>query len=172
MAAVSHWTHIVLIGMPGSGKSTLGVLLAKRLGMRFVDTDLEIQARQGRRLQEIIDRDGLEAMRRLERQVLLELSPAGCVVATGGSAIYYEDAMVHLADGGCVVYLRASLATLVSRIGDMNSRGMVIQPGMTFEQLFAQRQPLYEKYAQATLDCDAAGHEELLAALVRLVEGP
>jgi shikimate kinase len=132
-------SNIVLIGMPGSGKSTVGVLLAKQTGKAFVDTDLLIQSRTGGTLQDIVNRDGYLELRRIEEQVLLGLDLSDHVIATGGSAVYSEAAMGHLQAGGTVVFLRVSLATLRQRVGDYETRGLAKRPDQTIEDLFAER---------------------------------
>lgn len=144
--------NITLIGMPGVGKSTVGVVLAKALGLAFVDTDLVIQEKTGMLLQEIIDTKGLEAFAQIEEDVLSELSVTGSVVATGGSAVYSDKAMKHLAASGPVVYLRASCEEIISRINNLSSRGIALKPGYTLETLYEERVPLYEKYADITVD--------------------
>jgi shikimate kinase len=160
---------IILIGMPGCGKSTLGVLLAKRLARPFVDTDLLIQAGAARPLQQIIDQGGLDAFRALERQCLLQLDPGPAVVATGGSAVYYPDAMAHLAARGTIVYLRVGLPALRERLSDLSDRGLVIEPGLSFEKLYHQRLELYESYAQITVDCDGISHAQAVRRITAAV---
>jgi shikimate kinase len=135
-------TNIVLIGMPGAGKSTVGVVLAKRLGFDFLDTDVLIQARQGRRLQEIINSEGLLAFRQIEEAALISLPCRHTVIATGGSAVYSEAGMGALKAYGTIVFLDIPLEDLMLRICDMDTRGMVIDPGETFPDLHARRLPL------------------------------
>lgn len=145
--------NVVLIGMPGAGKSTVGVVLAKRLGLAFVDVDLVIQSRSGRRLQQIIDSDGLAAFRALEEATLLDLA-AGVtrsVIATGGSAVYSDSGMAALQRSGTLVFLDAPLALLEARISDMDRRGLVIDPGESFAELYARRLPLYRRWADLTI---------------------
>ncbi len=160
--------------MPGSGKSTVGVLLAKRTGRSFVDTDVLIQAATGRSLQEIVDRDGYLELRRIEEEMLLGLDLRGHVIATGGSAVYSETAMRHLGAGGTVVLLRTGLATLRERVTDYESRGLAKRPDQTLEDLFAERSILYEKFADTAVDCDGLCHEKVCTAVreaVRAVSG-
>lgn len=139
--------NIVLIGMPGSGKSTVGVVLAKAAALAFVDTDLLIQAHAGTSLQSIVDNDGYEALRRVEEQVLCNLTVTGHVIATGGSAVYSERAMQHLKRNSMIVFLDISLATVRQRIGDFSLRGISKRPDQTLEELFAERRELYTRYA-------------------------
>ena len=145
-------SNIILIGMPGAGKSTVGVILAKRLGYGFVDTDLLIQTRVGKNLQAIINEDGLDAFRRIEEEVLLALEVQHTVIATGGSAVYSPAAMKSLKQSGTTVFINSPLQTLQARIADMSTRGMVITPGESFASLFIERNPLYRKYADLIVD--------------------
>jgi len=160
-------TNIVLIGMPGAGKSTVGVVLAKRLGFDFLDTDVLIQARQGHRLQEIINADGLAAFRQIEEASLLSLSCRRTVIATGGSAVYSEAGMAALKRRGTLVFLDLPLAELQQRVRDMDTRGMVIDPGESFADLFTHRRPLYQRWAELTVDGRGKSVEDLAVAIVR-----
>ncbi|MFO7577363.1 MAG: shikimate kinase [Pelovirga sp.] len=157
--------NIVLIGMPGAGKSTTGVILAKRIGFDFIDTDLLIQARTGLRLQQIIDTQGLPRFREIEEQTLEELTAEGAVIATGGSVIYCPRGMAALAGRGLFVYLQVPLALLEQRLADMGQRGLVMHKGQTLEHLYRQRVPLYQKYADLTQDCAGLSAEEVATAL-------
>jgi len=161
--------NVVLIGMPGAGKSTCGVLLAKVTGRPFIDTDVWIQTLEGCRLQEIIDGRGLPAMRAVEEQRVLELDVRGHVVATGGSVVYSEPAMRHLKAAGEVVFLEVGVAALHARLGDAAERGIVRAPGQSFDELYAERLPLYRRYADHIVDCNGLDHEgvveQVLAAL-------
>ncbi len=161
-------SNVVLIGMPGAGKSTIGVVLAKRLGLDFVDSDLVLQSRAGRRLQEIIATDGMEALRRLEEEVLLQL--AGCrrtVIATGGSAVYSAGGMKALLRHGRTVFLHAPLELLERRIDDMDQRGLVLDPGETFPALFRHRQSLYHHYADLEISVADKSVEIIATEIVR-----
>jgi len=157
--------NIVLIGMPGAGKSTVGVILAKRLGFEFIDTDLLIQSRTGLRLQEIIDTQGLPRFREIEEQTLIDLNTQHSVIATGGSVIYCPKGMAALAVKGFFVYLQVPLAALEQRLADMGQRGLVMHKGQTLAHLYQQRVPLYEKYAQLTQDCTDLNAEQVAGAL-------
>lgn len=158
--------NIVLIGMPGAGKSTVGVLLAKTTSRAFVDTDLVIQAAEGRRLQEILDRRGIDAFRKLEARHVLALAPQHAVVATGGSVVYAAEAMHHLAVDGVVVFLNVSLPVLRERLTDAETRGIVAERGKTLEALYEERLPLYSRFADIEVDCDGLGH----AAVVERIQ--
>lgn len=144
--------NIILIGMPGSGKSTIGVLLAKRLGMGFIDTDILIQSASGQLLYQMIEKDGIEAFIKYEEDVLKKLVCDNCVIATGGSAVYGGAAMEHMAQLGCRVYLDLPSGVIEGRLGNISTRGVVIREGETIEQLYEERAPLYEKYADVTVD--------------------
>lgn len=143
--------NIILIGMPGAGKSTVGVLLAKRLGYNFVDTDLLLQSQQQARLQQIIREVGLAEFKRIEEEVICKVQTTHSVVATGGSVVYSERAMAHLEKLGQLVFIDVPLGQLKERVSDMDSRGLVIGPGESYEQLYIERQPLYKRYAEITI---------------------
>lgn len=145
--------NIVLIGMPGCGKSTVGVVLAKALGMDFVDSDLLIQRSQGMRLHEIIERVGDDGFRQIENQVNAEIQVDNCVIATGGSVVYGREAMEHLRSIGTVVYLELGYSHVQERLGDLHARGVSMKPGQTLHDLFEERVPLYEHWAHQTIQC-------------------
>jgi shikimate kinase len=163
-------TNLILIGMPGAGKSTVGVVLAKRLGMGFVDTDLLIQMRCGRLLQEVIDSDGLGAFRSLEEQTLREFDVCNAVVATGGSVVYSDEAMRHLANIGTLVFLDVPLHELELRLQNMSTRGLVIDPGATLADLYRERLPLYRTYADLTIDVAGKNLEQVVEAICRQLD--
>ena len=144
--------NIVLIGMPGAGKSTVGVILAKRTARDFVDTDLLIQKTEKRSLQEILDADGYLGLRRIEERVLLSMELCGHVIATGGSAVYSDAAMDHLRRVGIIVFLDVDLDAIKSRVTDFDSRGIAKRADQSFEALFEERRVLYRKYADITID--------------------
>lgn len=158
--------NVVLIGMPGSGKSTVGVLLAKRLGLGFIDTDLLIQEHAGRTLQDIVDEDGYQTLRRIEEQVLLKLDVRRQVISTGGSAVYSQPAMEHLKADGVVVFLDIPLETVLERIGDYSARGISRRPDQSLEDLFAERLELYCRAADVVIDCVGRNHEEVCDAIL------
>ena len=157
--------NIVLIGMPGSGKSTVGVVLAKRLGYRFVDSDLVIQDKKGKLLHELIEEYGREGFLDIENEVNASLEADRCVIATGGSAIYGQKAMNHLRQIGTVVYLKLSYEELKGRLGDLNERGVTLKPGQTLLDLYEERIPLYEQYAEVTVDCEHLSLREVVLSI-------
>jgi len=163
--------NIILIGMPGAGKSTVGVLLAKRLGYNFVDTDLLLQTEQRARLQEIIAEEGMERFKELEADTLCSLATTHSVVATGGSAVYSARAMDRLRALGQLVFIDIPLEELLTRIHDMDTRGLVIGPGESYEQLYLERQPLYEKFAEITISGGGMTVEAVAAAIEEQVCG-
>jgi shikimate kinase len=156
----------VLIGMPGAGKSTVGVLLAKKAARGFVDTDLLIQTSQGRTLQDIVDTDGYTVLRKIEEDVLLGLSVRNKVIATGGSAVYSDLAMAHLKADGVVVFLDVELATLERRVRDFSMRGLARRPDQSFAELFDERFALYTRYADITIKCDDLTHEQVCERII------
>ena len=164
---VGEKTNIVLIGMPGSGKSTVGVLLAKRMRKKFVDTDLFIQEQEERLLSEIIEEEGLERFIEIENEVNATLLTENSVIAPGGSAVYGKAAMQHFREIAKIVYLRLSYESVESRLGDLKKRGVAVRPGQTLFDLYKERCPLYEAYADVIVDCDDL---ELGETLERVVE--
>jgi shikimate kinase len=159
-------SNLVLIGMPGAGKSTVGVILAKLTSRDFVDTDLLIQTSQGRGLQDIVDTYGYEHLRKIEEDVLLGLSVRNSVIATGGSAVYSDGAMVHLKSGGLVIFLDADMLTLESRIHDYSTRGLAKRADQNFADMFLERFTLYTQYADITIKCAGLTHEEVCARIM------
>ena len=158
--------NIVLIGMPGSGKSTVGVILAKLTSRDFVDGDVLIQISQDRSLQDIVDTEGHMALRRIEEEVLLTLDCINHVIATGGSAAYSHAAMTHLKSNGVVIFLDVDLPTLESRIHDFDTRGLAKRPDQTFTDLFEERFALYTKYADISIQCADLTQEEVCDRIV------
>lgn len=144
--------NVTLIGMPGVGKSTVGVVLAKVLGYRFLDSDLEIQEQTGKLLHELITEHGDEGFLEIENRVNAGLQVDRSVIATGGSAVYGQEAMEHLREISTVVYLRLPYSKLKRRLGDLHQRGVVLKPGQTLKDLVDERSPLYEKYAHVIVD--------------------
>lgn len=159
-------SNIVLIGMPGAGKSTVGVLLAKETARGFVDTDLSIQEREGRSLQEILDTEGYLRLRAIEESVLLSLDLRHHVVATGGSAAYSAPAMEHLRRDGVVVFLYVAPEVLLARISNFGTRGIARRPDQSWDDLYQERLALYRRYADVTIDCGVDGHERVCARIV------
>ncbi len=159
--------NIILIGMPASGKSTVGVILAKLLGYDFIDTDLLIQRREGSRLSEIIASRGVDGFLAAEESACLSVNAEHCVIATGGSAVYSAAAMAQLKARGRVVYLKTDYETLSARLKDISGRGVVLRPGQTLEQLYAERVPLYEKYADIIVPEGEGTLEDTVASVFR-----
>ena len=153
--------NVILIGMPGVGKSTLGVLLAKTLGMTFLDTDLVIQDQKKALLRELIAQHGI---------VCAGLQAENAVIATGGSVVYEPEAMAHLREIGTVVYLKLGYKALARRLGNLKNRGVVLRPGQTLRMLYEQRIPLYETYAHITVDCGGQDIEHTLDRVLRALE--
>jgi len=165
MIVVRPLSSLVLIGMPGVGKSTLGVLLAKELGLEFVDTDILIQTREGRTLQEIIEASDYLALRRIEEQVLLSLRPEHKVIATGGSVVYSDAGMQHLKRSALVVFLDLPLRQIRLRLPDFESRGIARAPGQSLKQVFDERRELYLRYSDVQLDCRRQSPRQLVEIL-------
>lgn len=158
--------NCILIGMPGAGKSTVGVLLAKRLGVPFMDTDILIQTGEGCFLQEIIGRHGVNGFRAIEEQYLMRVPPDCGIVATGGSAVYSARAMDHLKALGPVIYLEIGLAALKARLGNLDERGVLRMPGQTIEMLYGERCPLYAKYADVTVRTREASPDRVVTTVM------
>lgn len=146
--------NITLIGMPGAGKSTVGVVLAKRMGMDFIDTDIIIQKEYNKTLSEIIDEKGIEEFKKVENDVISKLELDNTIIATGGSAVYGKEAMKHLRDISKVVYIELSEENIEDRLGDLNERGVVLEDGETLQELYDERIPLYKKYAHIIVNAD------------------
>ena len=161
---------VVLIGMPGAGKSTLGAALAARRGLSFVDTDALIEQREKQSLQEIVNQRGYLQLREIEERILLSLDCHNDVVAAGGSAVYSAKAMAHLAQLGTIVYLQVSLETLQQRIDNYESRGLARSPGQSLADLYAERSPLYARYATTIINCDGETIDALLGMLDPLID--
>lgn len=161
--------NIILIGMPGAGKSTIGVILAKVLGYQFVDADLVIQEKEGRLLHEIISQDGLERFIQIENKVNEEIDAMHTVIATGGSVIYGKEAMNHLRSIGTVVYLKISYKEISKRLGNIMQRGVVLKKGQDLAALYEERCPLYELYADIVIDCENMDIESTMETIVERV---
>ncbi len=162
-------SNLVLIGMPGSGKSTVGVILAKKTSRDFVDTDVLIQTSQKRTLQDIVDTDGYAVLRKIEEEALLGLFMQNHVIATGGSAVYSDQAMTHLKSDGILIFLDVDLATLESRVRDFSTRGIARRPDQSFAELFVERFALYTKHADITIKCDGMTQEQVCERLIEKV---
>lgn len=159
--------NIVLVGMPACGKSTVGVVLAKTMNKDFVDTDITIQQREGHTLQDIINLHGNEYFHRLEERVLLDFDGKDCVVATGGSAIYYPAAIEKFKEKGKVVYINVSLDTILERLNNIKTRGVTLKKGQTLADLYAERTPLYESRSDIVIEADGLSVEEIVEEIVR-----
>lgn len=157
--------NLILVGMPACGKSTVGVVLAKTLNKGFVDTDLLLQQREHRTLQQIIDAEGIDYFHRAEAQVLLDVDGDDLVIATGGSAIYADRAMERFRRTGKIVYLEASLATVQRRLSDIRTRGVTLEKGQTIAELYDRRTPLYRRCADWTVETDGLTVEEVVEAI-------
>jgi shikimate kinase len=162
--------NIVLIGMPGAGKSTVGVLLAKRLRFAFLDTDILIQVREGRSLQDLIRVHGTEVFCRIEENHILSLVVDAHVIAPGGSVVYRPQAMAHLKANGTLIHLDISVERLKRRLDDVDARGVVIGPGQTIEGLYAERRPLYLRYADATVETDGLTPDQVVGRLLKVFD--
>ena len=158
--------NIILIGMPSAGKSTVGVILAKTLGMNFIDTDIAIQENSRRLLQEIIDTDGPDAFKKIEEKTILSLHCHRAVIATGGGAVFSERAMEHLTQDGVVVYLKISFDEMEKRLRNITTRGIVLIAGQGLFDMYTQRIPLYEKYADITIDCSKDDFEIIVQKVI------
>ncbi len=157
--------NIILIGMPSAGKSTVGIILAKNLGMNFSDTDVLLQARQGRLLQKIIEADGVKYFLEKEEETILSTDYSNTVIATGGSVVYSRKAMEHLKKNGTAIYLRISMNTVKKRLRNLKTRGVVLSEGQTLEDIYRERAPLYERYADIVLDCSGNSIEDTINAV-------
>ena len=158
--------NIIITGMPGAGKSTMGVILAKSLRMKFVDTDILIQEDTGRLLQEIIDAEGPEAFKKIEERTILSRRYHNAVIATGGSVVFSGRAMEYLKTGGIVLYLEISFEEMVRRLGNITTRGIVLVRGQGLREMYDQRVPLYEKYADITVDCSGDDFEDRVGNVI------
>lgn len=161
--------NIILIGMAGAGKSTLGVLLAKALGMDFIDSDIIIQQRQNRLLQEIIDEDGIDAFLNTEEEIVSSLDYQNTIIATGGSVVYSDKAMTALKKNAMVIYLSLPFEEIQKRVTNIETRGIVLKKGNSLRDAFEERLPLYKKYADIILDCANRDIESCVTQMVKTV---
>lgn len=159
-------SNIVLVGMPGAGKSTVGVLLAKRLSRYFLDTDVLIQVACEKSLRELIDAHGMAGFCQIEQDYVTCLDVKNAVIATGGSVVYYESSMRALKNDGIVVYLELPLSELEIRLGDLNERGVVLEPGQTLAALYRKRTPLYRQWADLTVNLSGLNHDQAVEAVI------
>ena len=161
--------NIILIGMPASGKSTAGVVLAKVLGKGFVDTDLVIQQRENARLCDIIDEKGIDGFLECEKEAVLSIKTDNSVIATGGSVVYSADAMDYLSGLGRIIYLKVDKKNLFKRLRDIHQRGVVLKDGETMDEMYENRKLLYEKYADYIIDEGKLSIEETVSCITDLV---
>ena len=161
--------NIILIGMPAVGKSTIGVLLAKRLKYSFLDTDIYIQSREKKSLQEIIQSRGTTGFCDIEERYILSVNVSSHVIAPGGSVVYRQKAMQHLQSDGKIIHLHLALKHLQKRLDDVDARGVVIAPGQKLDDLYAERQPLYLKYADATIVTDGMPPDQVVSGIINLL---
>ncbi len=160
---------VTLIGMPAVGKSSLGKAVAKRLGLKFIDPDKTIENQYGKKLQNIIDEVGLEGFKKIEDETLKTINVDNAIVAPGGSAVYYDGAMMRLKSAGPVIYLSASLETIKLRLGDFSKRGVVLRPDQTIDDVYYERVPLFEKYADYTIDCDTSRYNKFREEIMYII---
>ena len=158
--------NIVLIGMPGVGKSTIGVVLAKLIGYQFIDADLVIQQKAGKLLHEIIKEEGTDGFLEIEGRINSEIEAERAIIATGGSVVYEKNAMEHYKKTGIIVYLHVSFPILEKRLKDIKGRGVVLKSGQDLQALYAERTPLYESYADIVVEEENMGVEDIVEALI------
>ncbi len=161
-------SNVILIGMPGSGKSACGVLAAKALCMRFLDADIALQEKEGMSLQQIVDQRGTDGFKAAESACLSALKCDNTMIATGGSAVYYDGAMRALKANGIAVYLRIGMEEMIARISDYSSRGILLPGGETLEEMYSEREPLYRKYADFLIDNNGKTIEEAVGEICLL----
>jgi len=162
--------NLVLIGMPGSGKSTIGIILAKNTSRDFVDTDVVIQTHEHRSLQDILNKEGYMKLREIEEKWVISLEVENSVIATGGSVVYSENSMAHLSQNGIIIFLDVSLETLKQRITDYDQRGIARRPDQSFEDLFEERSMLYRKYADITIASDTLAQDAACRAIINSLD--
>ncbi|MBR6701211.1 MAG: shikimate kinase [Firmicutes bacterium] len=162
-------SNIVLIGMAASGKSTTGVVLAKTINKNFVDTDLYIQQRTGKTLQDILNQDGIEVFKEIEEDILKNVDAENCVISTGGSAVYYPEAMKALSEKGIIVYLNVPLEVIEERLSNIKTRGVILKKGETIADLYHYRKPMYEEYADIVIDAGSTTLEETIELICEAV---
>ena len=159
-------TNLILIGMPGAGKSTIGLLLAKELAKNFIDTDILIQLREEKTLQDILHQHGYQRLRDIEEEILLSVKCSNHIIATGGSAVYSEAGMKHLNSFGPVIFLDVPLDVLQQRIHNFDTRGIARRPGQSFLELFEERRALYQRFANITISCGDKTQDQILQEII------
>lgn len=162
--------NIILIGMPGVGKSTVGVVLAKAVGYQFIDSDLVIQQQEGKLLHQLISGQGIDGFLETENRINAGIRANEAIIATGGSVIYGKEAMAHFKAIGTVVYLKLSLPAIANRLGDLRKRGVTLRPGQGLAQLYEERVPYYEKYADITIDCEGKEIRQIVEEMIQKLE--
>jgi shikimate kinase len=162
--------NIVLIGMPGAGKSTIGVLAAKTLGLDFIDTDILIQQKEGRLLQDIIEQAGIQRFLEIEEACICEACFKNAVIATGGSVVYSNKAMRALKQEGIIIYLKISYEEMIRRIRNITTRGIVLKKRQSLKDLYSERIPLYEQYADITVNSDGKNVEQILDIIIKTLK--
>ncbi len=162
-------TNLTLIGMPGAGKSTTGIILAKNLGLGFFDTDILIQINQQKRLQDILDSKGYLDLRKIEEQEILKINIENNVISTGGSAVYSQQAMTHLQSISKIIFLKADFEVLEKRINNFATRGIAKAENQTFKELFKERQILYKKYADITINCNVLTQDLAAEKIIKIL---
>ena len=163
-------TNLILIGMPASGKSTVGVILAKVIGYDFIDTDILIQKREKKRLAQIIEDDGVEGFLEIENRVNASVEADHCIIATGGSAVYGAEAMCHFKKIGHIMYLKVDYETIAKRLGNIRQRGVALREGQTLRDLYEERSVLYEKYADTVIE-EQGDAEDVVVRILNLISG-
>lgn len=167
---MSKKDNAILIGMPGAGKSTIGVVLAKRIGFHFVDSDLVIQDKENMLLHEIIESKGLEGFLETEDRINSSIVETKAVIATGGSVVYGKNAMEHFKDIGTVIYLKLPYTEIENRLGDLKERGVALKEGQTLQSLYEERTPLYERYADLVIDCNEKQIREIVMEIAEKLQ--
>ena len=162
-------TNLILIGMPASGKSTVGVILAKVLGYGFIDTDILIQRAEKKRLAQIINEVGVDGFLEVENRVNASVEADHCVIATGGSAVYGEDAMRHFKEIGHIMYLKTDFETIRKRLGNIRQRGVALREGQTLRDLYDERSVLYEKYADTVIE-ESGDAEDVVVSILKVIQ--
>lgn len=163
--------NVILVGMPACGKSTIGVVLAKTMNKGFVDTDILIQQAEKQTLQEIINSRGNDYFHQVEERVLLDFDGKDYVVATGGSAIYFDRAMEKFKENGTVIYIKVSLETILERLNNIKTRGVTLEKGQTLADLYHQRVPLYERHADVIIEAEGLTIEKIVEKIIEKTEG-
>lgn len=170
MRSLDGFKNIVLIGMPSAGKSTVGVIIAKLQGMSFIDTDVLLQTKQGRLLQDILNKDGIKPFLNIEENTILSIECKNSVIATGGSVVYSEKAMQHLRENSLIIYLHIDMKTVDRRLNNLKTRGVVLNPCQTLEDIYNERLPLYKKYADIVIDSSNFSIDDTVDAINKQLE--